>query len=157
VRKWFFVAALLPLAACGTSSASAGLPTTPELAAFPLADVQEIIKRDDSGYSSTKQRVASVQKVAMGWSACRDVYGVYLGWTKTGKVAARPLPKLPAKETDGAKAATEAWIETLYAPMSQGDRSTAVAQLSSNDGCGKIPLDTAARPDFTIADAIKAI
>jgi hypothetical protein len=157
IPRWTICAsvatALLLAVACGGNE-EADTGDRPELQGFSAADVDDIIARDDTAYSSVDEQVQALQQVAKGWAACRDVYGIYADWIRTGELGPPPEPHLAEADIDATNEPVLSWIEDLYAPLRDGDPQAARELLEDDMVCGFVPVEAEGDRSSTIADAL---
>lgn len=146
------VLAMLGLVACGGDDVA--LEDRAELQGYSRSDVADLIARDDTVYSSTDEQLRNLQQFAKGWAACRDVYNIYVDLVRTGQLASKPEPRQAEAEIAGTSEEIQQWIDSLYAPLSEGDPATARSALADDQTCGFIPVDEAGDRSVTIADAL---
>lgn len=140
------------LAACGADDVA--LEERAELQGFAEADVSDLIARDDIVYSSTEEQLRSLQQFAKGWAACRDVYSIYVDLVRTGQLAPKPPPLAAQTDIPGTSEEIQGWIDSLYAPLAEGDPAAARSSLADDQTCGFIPVQESGDRSMTIADAL---
>lgn len=144
--------AMLGVVACGGDDVA--LEERPEIQGYAPADVADLIARDDTAYSSTDEQLRSLQQFAKGWAACRDVYNIYDDLVRTGELAPKPEPRSAEAEISGTSEEIQQWIDSLYAPLLEGDPATARSTLADEQTCGFIPVEEVGDRSVTIADAL---
>jgi hypothetical protein len=149
------VIAVTILASCGSNTP---LEERAELQGFAVADVQDIIEIDeDVAYDSEAEQLASLQRGAKGWAACRDVLAAYRSFLESGDVPPPPAPHPADADIEEVSGHTDRFIDVLYSPLEEGDVEGFMTAFVDPLNCGEIPANETGDRSATIADVVEEL
>jgi hypothetical protein len=153
-RSIAVVALVLAVASCGDD---APLAERAELQGFAVADVEDLIERNDTAYDSSAHELRFLQQFAKGWAACRDAYEGYASFVQGGGVPPRPDVRSAEADVPGTDQEIQTFIAELWSPIADGDAEGTRAQLVDDQVCGFIPAQESGDRSVTIAEAVEEL